>query len=206
MFNPFRRETPKCPGCQRPAQIRRGRCAFCNVRVYIPRAYFRLIWLLVVVVLVATGAATYSRGHTGTWLLALLLSAIPLRIVFGFLIPPWFELGSIKYGLPFVLWYVAICVSNFLYWQIWGWSSLALVGKADARETMDFFSLPLIWISPSFYINSSRSFADVCGILFGNAFFYALATFVVYRVVNARLNRSRAIRLGISDADSEDEP
>ncbi len=60
-----------------------------------------MVWLLVVISMAAIGMATFRRDHAGTWLLALLFAVIPLRIVFGILIVPWFELGVVRYRLRF---------------------------------------------------------------------------------------------------------
>lgn len=205
-LNPFRREAPTCPGCSSRARIGRGRCLYCHAQVYIPILYFRMLWLLVVLSLAAIGTATFRRDHAGTWLLALLLAAIPLRLIFGILIVPWFELGAVRYSLPFPVWYVACCVTTLIYWEAWSWLHLGLgASKDEINENWDFFSVPLAWINSAFLIRSDKWPSDVIGIIMGNAFFYALGTFALYAGVRTRLNRNRAIRLNITDGKSEDE-
>jgi hypothetical protein len=100
MLNPLHRTVPVCPECGRTARIARGRCRWCDAEVYIPIAYFRWLWFLVATTLVGMGVLTFNAGHAGTWLLVLLVLAVPIRLIWGIVIPPWFELGSVKYGLP----------------------------------------------------------------------------------------------------------
>jgi ammonia channel protein AmtB len=167
--------------------------------------YFRLLWLLTVVILGGAGAVTYSREHAGSWLLVLILTAIPLRVLLGVLLPPWFALGRPKSNLPFPVWYFSICLTMFLYWQFWGWSNLALgASQTEVAENLEFFSVPLCFASRSFLITPARTLPDVVGILFGNAFFYAIGMFIVYRAVHARLNRNRITQMNLSGADSDE--
>jgi hypothetical protein len=93
MFNPLHREVPVCPECRRPACIRQGLCQYCGAEVYIPIAYFRWLWFLVLTTLAVLGVLTFRVNHAGTWLLILLFLAIPIRVLWGILIPPWIERG-----------------------------------------------------------------------------------------------------------------
>ncbi len=70
---------------------------------------------------------------------------------------------------------------------------------------MAFFSMPLCWVNPRFFISTERSFLDVCGILFGNAFFGALLTFILYHGVHRRMRKNRITQMNIVGADSPDE-
>jgi hypothetical protein len=205
--NPLRRMKPVCPACKMSARIFRGRCSYCGAETYVPLAYFRWIWLLVIVVLIVIGTITYSHDHPGTWLLSLIFLSIPLRIVWSVLIPPWLELGRPKSGIPFLFWYVTCVTLAFLYWQAWGWLSIVLrASRGDFADLMGFFSMPLCWVNSRFFIAPDRSFSEVCGILAGNSFFYALLVFLLYRGVHARLHANRVTRMSLTPDSSEDEP
>jgi hypothetical protein len=206
MPNPFRRKMPACPECRMPARISRGCCRYCSTEIYVPLAYFRWIWLLVVALLVVIGTITYDHAHPGSWLLSLIFLSIPLRVVCGVLIPPWFELGKLKSGITFIFWYVTFIIFLFIYWQAWGWLSILLrASRSDFNDTMGFFSMPLCWVNPRFFIAADRTFSDVCGILAGNSFFYALVVFLLYRGVHARLHANRVTRMNLTAESSEDE-
>jgi hypothetical protein len=204
--NPLRRTMPVCPACKMSARIFRGCCAYCGAETYIPLAYFRWIWFLVIVVLIVIGTIADSHDHPGTWLLSLIFLSIPLRIVWSVLIPPWFELGRPKSGIPFLFWYVTCVTLAFFYWQAWGWLTILLrASRNDFNDMMGFFSMPLCWVNPRFFIAPDRSFWDVCGILAGNSFFYALLTFLLYRAVHARLRANRVTRMNLTADRSDDE-
>ena len=125
MFNPFRLEKPKCPVCGRTFLSARGhgplRCALCNSEVFVPVAYARWIWFAIVVILCVVGVFTHNPEHPGIWLLLLILSSAPLRILLGILVPPWFKAKKERVGFPFPLWYVAIAISMPLSWIAMGW-------------------------------------------------------------------------------------
>lgn len=138
-------------------------------------------------------------------MLVLLVLAVPIRVVWGMLIPPWIERGVYKVDVPFIVFYAAACLIGIIYWTLWGWLHVGLgASKAELNENWDIFSVPLGWINSGFVIRSDKWLSDVFGIIMGNSFFKAVGIFVVYRVVRARLNRRRAIRLSISDSESED--
>jgi hypothetical protein len=206
MFNVLRREVPVCPECKRVARVARGRCLWCGAEVHIPVAYFRWLWFLVLTTLAVLGALTFRSRHAGTWLLVLLLLAIPIRFLWGIVVPPWFERGVFKAGLPFIAYYVSVCVLQVAYWSLWGWLHVGLgATKDELNDNWDVFSVPLAWINPAFLIRSDKWLSDVLGIIMGNSFFEALAFFVAYTAVRRRLNRNRAIQLNITDVESEDE-
>ncbi len=206
MLSAYRRQIPLCPECRNPVRLFRGRCRNCGAAVHIPIAYFRMLWLLVLVTLAVAGMAAYSHEHPGAWLLALLCLAVPLRFVFGALVPPWFETGPGKDRLPFVSWYVFCCLFAFLYWQVWGWVHVLLgASKEEFGSAMGFFSMPLCWVNPRFFISTDRSFLDVCGILFGNALFGAILTFILYRGVHSRMRKNRVTQMNIEGGNSPDD-
>jgi hypothetical protein len=206
MHNPFRRQHPICPVCNMPARIFRGCCSYCEAEIYVPLLYFRWIWLLVVAALVVVGAITYNQVHPGAWLLGLVFLSIPLRIIFGLLVPPWFETHKLKSGIPFILWYVSFSIFLFIYWQVLGWTNILLgASRSEFNDTMGFFSMPLCWVNPRFFITPERSFLDVCGILAGNSFFFAVLAFVAYRAVHARLLANGITRMNLTTEVSKDE-
>jgi len=200
MLNPFRHRPPTCPECRSPARMLYGNCSYCSTQIHIPLAYFRWIWALVVTVLVAAGIPTYTEQHAGTWFLSLACTSLPLRIIAGYLIPPWFERGPVKLRLPFVGWYLTHFVFLFTYWTFLGWSHFALgASHRDIAELNAILSSPIGWINPAFFIVPSRSFADVCGILLGNSFFFAVATWFLYRGARFIMRRNRVTRINLSE-------
>jgi hypothetical protein len=206
MFNPFRRAVPRCPECGRPPRIGRdGKCLGCGERIYVPIAYFRWLWFLVFVTLVALAIPTFNGDHSGTWLLVLLVLAVPIRVIWGIIIPPWIERGAFKSEVPFIAFYGASCLMGIIYWTLWGWLHVGLgATKDELKDNWDIFSVPLGWIHPGFVIRSDKWLSDVFGTIMGNSFFGAVAIFFVYRVVRTRLNQNRAIRLDIADPNSKD--
>lgn len=122
------------------------------------------------------------------------------------MVPPWFECGTFKTGLPFVAYCVAVSFLQIGYWTLWGWLHIGLGASRDElNDNWDIYSVPLAWINPAFLIRSDKWLSDVSGTIMGNSIFEALVFFGLYTAVRARLDRNRAIRLKISDADSEDE-
>ena len=206
MFNPFRREMPICPACRSPLWFHFGRCAYCGAELYVPPSYFRWVWCLTLVVLGLLGASTYSSGHAGTWLLILIVLTPPIRIVCGLLVPATFQVGMGKQSLPFIAWYIAYCLFVFVYWNGLTWVHLLLkASKDELQENLDFFSLPLGMVSRDFVITPTRTFADVCGILFGNAFFYAVVFFLLYKFGHSLIQRNRVTRMDLSGGDHQNE-
>lgn len=206
MINPLKRNRPVCPGCKRPALIRLGRCCLCDAEVHFPAAYFRWLWFLTFLSLAGIGSFVLDSQHIGTWLLLLIILSLPVRIGWGFVIPPWLERGQYKNGWPFGFLYLAAFVTLFLEWTAWGWLHVGLgATRAELSENWFFFSIPLCWVSSKFLIRSDRWLSDAIGTILGNAFFYAVGAFALYRTVSSRLNRNRAIRLKITDSDPEGE-
>ncbi len=206
MFNPLHRELPVCPECKRIAGIVRGRCWCCGAKVHVPLAYFRWLWFLVVITLACLGSLTFNARHAGTWLLVLLFASVPIRLIWGALIPPWIERGSFKGDLPFIPYYLAICMIQIGYWTLWGWLHLGLgASKEELSDNWDMYSVPLAWINRSFLIRPDKWLSDVFGTIAGNSLFYAIIFFALYKAVSARLNRNRAIQLNLSEIEPRDE-
>jgi hypothetical protein len=196
-----------CPECGSPARIDGDyRCVWCGERIYIPFAYFRWLWFLVFVTLIALAIPTFNGKHAGTWLLVLLILALQIRAVWGIMIPPWVERGAFKEDVPFIAFYLASCFIGIVYWTLWGWLHVGLgATKDELKDNWDTFSVPLGWIHSGFVIRSDKWLSDVFGIIMGNSFFEAIAIFFVYRVVRRRLNRNQAIRLDLADTNSQDD-
>ena len=174
------------------------KCALCESELYVPIAYARWIWALIVSILAMAGAITFSSTHAGTWLLFLILSSIPLRIALGKVIPPWLEAGQQRFRFTFLLWYLGFSISIPLYVLGMGWFRVLTGGsKGEINEYLVTFSLPLGWISSDFVLDPSKSFLDACGVILGNSFFYALATFAAWRGARAVLKRNRVTAMNL---------
>lgn len=212
MIGPFQPERQNCPICGiRIVRLGGGhgvppRCPHCYSEVHIPISYGRWIWLLIVVALAAAGAATYDEAHAGTWLLLLILCSIPVRVVLGILIPPYYAVGKYKRGIPFLFWYVSYAVTMPVVVTAWGWLHV-LVGasKSEISDAMVAMSLPLGWIDSALIMNTDRSFLDICGIVVGNSFFYAVATFALWRGARAMIHRNRVTVINITGDKTDDE-
>jgi len=77
--------------------------------------------------------------------------------------------------------------------------------KNEIQETLTTISLPLAWISPEFLLNPSNNFFDVCGVVLANSFFYALATFIVWRWVHSVIRRNRVTAINIEGRIEHDD-
>ena len=207
MVNPFHQELPICPACRSQLRFHFGRCAYCQSPLHVPQSYFRWVWCLTFVPLGLIGVVTYNSEHAGRWLLILIALLLPIRIVYGLLVPATFEIGTGKRRLPlFLASYLGSCLFLLAYWSVWGWLHVLLrASNGEFQENLDFFSLPLGMISRALVITPSKTFADVCGILFGNAFFYALVMFALYRFGHSLIQRNRVTRMDLSTPDSPNE-
>lgn len=212
VFNPFKRNRPECPVCHHGGFVRERfgslMCGSCGIEVRIPDAYARRMWLLVLTALTVLAVPTYNHRHAGTWLLLLILTALPVRVFLGRLIPPWLEVGKPRSRLSFVVWCILMAVGMPLITIVWGWLHVLL---GNRRELLDFVvasSFPLAWISRDFLLDSNKSFFDACGVVLGNSFFYALWGFIAYRSMHAVMRRSRPTKINIdgsSVGDDEEE-
>jgi hypothetical protein len=166
--------------------------------LHVPSSYFRWVWLLVLTVLALIGISTYNSEHTGTWFFVVMLLALPVRVICGMLVPPRFERGPGRAGIPFIGWYLICCAFIFLYWTGWGWLHVLLgASKDEVQENLNFFSLPLGMVFRGFVLTPQRSFVDLCGILFANCFFYALALYLLYRFGGFLIRRDRVTRMDL---------
>jgi hypothetical protein len=141
------------PGLQRPDLFSRGHgplmCRFCASELRIPEAYGRLMWLLVLGIVSVLGLPTYIREHAGTWLLVLLLLAIPIRLGLSLVLPPWFEPGKQR-SFNFVSWYIVMALTMPLSIIVLGRVHVPVGTKGDVANFAVTFSIPLAWISSDF--------------------------------------------------------
>jgi hypothetical protein len=94
----------------------------------------------------------------------------------------------------------------FSYWTVLGWAYIILhASKADFQDHLNLFSLPLGMISGNFVITPQKSFFDVCGILFGNCFFYAFVLSLLHRFGYFLIHRNRVTRMNLAAANSQSE-
>lgn len=210
MFNPFHRAKPTCPACGSLLFETGGhgvlRCAACHTDLHVPWAYARWTWILVCVVLALIGSLTFSNDHAGTWLLFLILGSIPLRMIAGSLIPPWLEVGKQRPRVLFFFWYLMYALGAPLVVLAIGWFQVLTGPRGELTESLVAFSLPLAWIYSGFLLDPSKSFLDVCGVILGNSFFYAVATFAAWRGVHSILKRNRVTAMNLeSKPDPEDD-
>jgi len=77
--------------------------------------------------------------------------------------------------------------------------------RRDVLDVVGIWSLPLVWVNPSFVITPEKSLAEVLGILTANSYFNALALTVIFKVVHGFMRRSRVTQLGISSTVLEDD-
>lgn len=77
--------------------------------------------------------------------------------------------------------------------------------RDEIREGLDFFSLPLGWFSSGFVIHSQQRFADVCGVIFANAFFYAIPIFLLYHFGRFIIRRNRVTRMDLAAGSTSSE-
>jgi hypothetical protein len=153
------------------------------------------------------GIAHYRGQHAGTGLFGLILLTSMIRVIRGRCVPAGVVRRGQKPTLPFVDWYLGLCGLLAAYWSVLRWSHVLLGASVEElRESSDMFSFPLGLLHPAFLIGRDKWSSDVIGIICGNAFFYALLTFVLYRAVHSRLNRNREIRLNITDSDPRNDP
>ncbi len=76
---------------------------------------------------------------------------------------------------------------------------------SDVQEHLEDLSLPLARISPNFLIRRESSILDVCGIILGNSFFFALLIFSFYQPIRWLFRRARPTQLNISHSHAVDE-
>ena len=138
-------------------------------------------------------------------MLVLIFSAVPIRVIWGWFLPGS-SAGRSRQGCLLSPTALPWSFLQIGYWTLWGWLHIGLGASRDElNDNWDIYSVPLAWINPAFLIRSDKWLSDVSGTIMGNSIFEALVFFGLYTAVRARLDRNRAIRLKISDADSEDE-
>lgn len=182
-----------------------GKCIYCEADVHIPLAYFRWLWALTLSIVIILGMITYRA--TGTWLLVLLLVALPIRWILEILIPPWLEPGTSRYQASFAILYVTYLMV-LLFELICLGAANFLIGatRSDVREWAQTMSAPLGLINPAFWLTSAHDFADWCGIFLANNLVITTVVYFLYRVMNLVRRRGEFARMNLnSDKNSNDE-
>ena len=214
-----------CPACHRPLGVRVGSmspvlslllvsaynlrfyCPFCETRLGINPGYSR--WTLLLVVLMTTLVALFTRtpDSGGTWLFAMLLTALVLRAGFLAALPPPLVRPRKGDGISFGDCYIrtawAMVAVGF---ALEGWAIVILGTKQEFHEHLLELSYPIALLSQNFLITSRRSLTDALGVLLANSYFGAFAIWLCVNAVHAVLRRNRVAQLGIthSNVDTED--
>ena len=180
-------------------------CPSCDKRLCISAEYTRWTLLLIFVLIVPVAWATKTPESSGAWLLGLLVAALIVRMAFIALIPPPLLVAKKGEGIPFAACYVGLALTIVIQqFIVIGWVIVILGGaKRDLYEHFEMLSTPLSWINQNFLITPSRSIVDVCGILLGNSYFAAFATWACANTVHAVFLRNRVTQLGITDSKVE---
>jgi hypothetical protein len=200
-----------CPQCGERIdrrQLKEWVCPFCHADIGVARSYQRYVALLTFASTVLLGVATHKPTSDGTWLLAVILSSIPLWIVFFTVIPPWLSHGRNQPRITLISSILSVAVSVFVVeFLVFGAAHVLLgASQQELREHLEMLSLPLAWISSNFLITPDKSFLHVCGVILGNSFFLGPPVFACYQSVRWVFRRSRPTRLSISDnASTNDE-
>lgn len=198
-----------CPRCGEPIDRRRLNewvCPSCQARIGIAHSYQRCVDLLTFAWIVLLGIVTHRSASDGTWLLGIILSAIPFWIAFIVLVPPWLKQGSNQPRVTIVSSFLGAAMTIFLV-EFLGFTAVILLlgSKRDLQEHLDMLSWPLAWINPNFLITPDKALSDVCGVILGNSFFFGLLLFACYQAVRWAFRRARVQRLWLSGTNPTDD-
>jgi len=197
-----------CPSCGEA--IDRGHfkervCRSCNADFDLAISYQRYIAFLTFAAMVVIGMTTHKSSADGSWLLGILLAAIPIWMIFVVFVPPWLQKGHNQPRITIVSSFLAMALTMFLVEFLgFGTLNVLLASARERQEYLEMLSLPLVWISPNFLITANTGFLHLCGVLLGNSLFFGLLLFASYQVVRWAFNRSRPTRLSISGSSSLD--
>jgi len=214
-----------CPACHRPLGVRVGcmspvlslllvsaynlrfYCPFCETRLGINPTYSRWTLLVIVLLTALVALVTHSADSGGTWLLAMLLTALALRTGFLTALPPPLVCPRKGRGISFGDCYIRTAWAMVsVGFALEGWAIVVLGTKQELHEHLLALSYPIALLSRNFLITSRRSLIDVLGVLLANSYFGAFAIWLCVNAVHAVLRRNRVAQLGItgSNVDPED--
>jgi len=181
-------------------------CPSCKADIDLAYSYQRCADLFAFASVVLLGVATRKPASGGAWLLWTILSGIPLWFAFFLLVPPWLRKGRRQPRLTLMSAYLGAVASLFFVGLVgFGAITKFLGNPADVQEHLEDLSIPLAWISRNFMITRASSLSDVCGVVLGNSFFYALLLFGCYQSIRWLFLRARPTQLNISDNHALDE-
>jgi hypothetical protein len=138
--------------------------------------------------------------------LGVILAMVILRVFFFTVIPPWLQEGRDPVGVSLLGLWILYSMSALVFQFVgFGLLRILLSGSADEwREHIDVLSLPLSMIEANFRLTPDNTFLDLCGVLVGNSFFYALLVFLCYQPVRRAFRKNRPTRLSLSNVEETD--
>jgi uncharacterized membrane protein required for colicin V production len=151
------------------------------------------------------GAVTHQTGSSGGWLLGVILTTLVFWFFFLAGIPPWLQKGRSPSQALFLGLWVSAAIGALVF-QFVGFSIVRILlggSQEEWRQHIDFLSFPLALMDRNFQLTPAHSFFDLCGVLVGNAFFYALSVYLCYHPVRSAFRRNLPTRLSISELDPE---
>jgi len=199
-----------CPQCGEGIdrrRLREGACPSCHTDIGIAHSYRACVGLLALASIIRLGVTTYKPTSDGSWLLGVMISAVPLWVLFMALVPPWLKRGHNQPRITFVSSWLGAALTVFLV-EFLGFGAAYLVlgaSQRELRELLQMLSVPLAWISPNFLITPDKSFLDVCGIILGNSFFFGLPLFACYESVRWFFRKNRPVQLSITHTNPADD-
>jgi hypothetical protein len=201
------RKPPTCPTCNRFLdlhELKEWICPFCGADFSIDESYRHHIGKLTLASMIFLGVLSHRSYSGGTWLLVVILSGIPIWIIFIRLIPlrlrsgrqqPKIRMMSTYLGMVSTV-FLAVFLTEFL--GLGGLMFITGATRNNVQEHFQILSMPLAWISTNFLITPNNSFSDVCGVILGNSFFYGLLMFTCYQPIRWIFRRSRPTQLSLT--------
>jgi predicted RNA-binding Zn-ribbon protein involved in translation (DUF1610 family) len=202
---------PTCPQCNERIwreHLKDWKCPSCHTDIGFADSYRRFIGLLTFASISLIATATHKSSSGGTWILSVVLLAIPVWLIFIIIVPPWLKRGHNQPKITIVSSWLGTALSVFVFEFLGFGTAYVLLGasQSELQELLDMLSSPLAWISPNFLLTPAKSLLDVCGVILGNSVFFGLLIFACYQLVWRALRRTRPTRLSISGSnDTEDD-
>lgn len=202
-MTPLRFEPLTCPRCNRRIYLQQShgwQCPFCQTDLAIADSYRRFVALLTLASVGLLAATTHKADSGGTWILALVASAIPIGLIFLGVIPFWLKEGHSEPKLTLVSSWLVAAMTVFLIEFVGVLSAFVVLGasRREISEHLEMLSYPLAWITPNFLLTRTDSFLDLCGVILGNSVFFGLVLWACYQPVRSAFRRNRPTRLSIS--------